>query len=114
MARFVLRTITKNCLSFRTIPLNGPDRTENWQDYLGSKQVDLKKRKDATEELFRKTLLQLSRIFPKGQRTMCEVVLTENPQAPLPGRGGQTAQRESCCEYFQDYGCWCYKAYASC
>ena len=34
VARFVLSTIVKNRLSFRTIPSNGPDSTENWQDNL--------------------------------------------------------------------------------
>ena len=42
-ARFVLSTIIKNRLSFCTIPSNGADSPENWQDNLGSKLLDLKK-----------------------------------------------------------------------
>ena len=43
VARFVLSTIIKNRLSFCTIPSNGADSPENWQDNLGSKLLHLKK-----------------------------------------------------------------------
>ena len=52
VARFVLSSITKNRLSFRTIPSNGPDSTENWQEYLGSKLADLKKERTQQKNFF--------------------------------------------------------------
>ena len=61
-----------------------------------------------TQKMTRRSTAPTSQTCP-STRSWCE-----RSRAPLPGRGGQTTQREICCGYFQDYGYCCYKACTSC